>query len=143
VFDVDVSEGMPPLKLPYNVSGEISQKKDKASLTVENPWISAQKFLDRYELPSSYTEQVVSFIEKNTGGTTLGLGDASTYVDPYTGAARYTGASSSSSGPSGRYVDPFTGERGRPLDAPCAHSRRVGLQHATRAHCPGKQDPAV
>lgn len=24
VFDVDVSEGMPPLKLPYNVSGELT-----------------------------------------------------------------------------------------------------------------------
>jgi len=23
VFDVDVSEGMPPLKLPYNVTGEL------------------------------------------------------------------------------------------------------------------------
>jgi phospholipase A-2-activating protein len=24
VFDVDVAEGMPPLKLPYNVAGELS-----------------------------------------------------------------------------------------------------------------------
>lgn len=26
VFDVDVSEGMPPLKLPYNVSGESTSR---------------------------------------------------------------------------------------------------------------------
>ncbi|ORY26315.1 putative phospholipase A-2-activating protein [Naematelia encephala] len=95
VFDVDVSEGMPPLKLPFNVT--------------ENPWIAAQKFLNRNELPLTYTEQVVDFIEKNTSGVQLGQGatDANAYVDPFTGGARYTGASTS--GPSTGGGDPFTG----------------------------------
>ncbi|WVF71170.1 hypothetical protein IAT40_005968 [Kwoniella sp. CBS 6097] len=97
VFDVDVAEGVPPLKLPYNVT--------------ENPWIAAQKFLAKNELPSSYTEEVVAFIEKNTAGVQLGQGgnDTSTYVDPYTGASRYTGASSSSSAATYGGGDPFTG----------------------------------
>ncbi|WVQ99687.1 hypothetical protein IAU59_006826 [Kwoniella sp. CBS 9459] len=97
VFDVDVAEGMPPLKLPYNVN--------------ENPWIAAQKFLAKNELPSSYTEEVVAFIEKNTAGVQLGQGgnDSSTYVDPYTGASRYTGTASSSSTAAYGGGDPFTG----------------------------------
>ncbi|ORX35613.1 PLAA family ubiquitin binding-domain-containing protein [Kockovaella imperatae] len=94
VFDVDVSEGMPPLKLPYNIS--------------ENPWVAAQKFLEKNDLPNSYVDQVVQFIEKNTGGVQLGQGDATSYVDPYTGAARYTGSSSQGGSSSGN-ADPFTG----------------------------------
>ncbi|KAK8864675.1 hypothetical protein IAR55_001927 [Kwoniella newhampshirensis] len=96
VFDVDVSEGMPPLKLPYNVA--------------ENPWIAAQRFLNKHELPQTYCEQVVEFIQKNSGGAQLGTRpDTSTYVDPYTGGSRYTGASSSNSGPTYGGGDPFTG----------------------------------
>ncbi|CAK9781176.1 PFU-domain-containing protein [Cutaneotrichosporon oleaginosum] len=97
VFDVDVSEGMPPLKLPYNVS--------------ENPWVAAQRFLDRNDLPGGYAEQVVDFIQKNTGGVELGTG-SSNYVDPYTGATRYTGGgvtTGSGSGSAGQSGDPFTG----------------------------------
>jgi phospholipase A-2-activating protein len=108
VFDVDVSEGMPPLKLPYNVSGMFDRLR-KPKLIEENPWVAAQKFLERNELPATYTEQVVGFIEKNTNGATLGEGDAQAYVDPYTGGSRYTGATSSA-GPSMGGGDPFTGE---------------------------------
>jgi phospholipase A-2-activating protein len=36
VFDIDIGEGMPPLKLPYNVS--------------ENPYTAAQQFLYKHEL---------------------------------------------------------------------------------------------
>ncbi|WWC69902.1 uncharacterized protein I206_103845 [Kwoniella pini CBS 10737] len=96
VFDVDVSEGMPPLKLPYNVS--------------ENPWIAAQKFLDRNELPSTYCEQVVEFIQKNTNGVSLGQpSGGNDFVDPFTGGSRYTGAASSNAGPSYGGGDPYTG----------------------------------
>ncbi|WWC89009.1 uncharacterized protein L201_003926 [Kwoniella dendrophila CBS 6074] len=97
VFDVDVAEGMPPLKLPYNVS--------------ENPWIAAQKFLNKNELPSTYCEQVVEFIQKNTNGVTLGQGNGggNDFVDPFTGGSRYTGATSSNAGPSYGGGDPFTG----------------------------------
>lgn len=96
VFDVDVSEGMPPLKLPYNVS--------------ENPWMAAQKFLEKNELPATYADQVVQFIEKNTGGVQLGQAGAETYSDPLTGGSRYTGAASSSQQQSYGGADPFTGK---------------------------------
>ncbi|KIR59591.1 phospholipase A-2-activating protein [Cryptococcus bacillisporus CA1873] len=99
VFDVDVSEGMPPLKLPYNVA--------------ENPWIAAQRFLERHELPTSYVEQVVEFIQKNTGGVQLGTGgDTASYADPFTGSSRYTGGgvpTTGAGGNSGGFGDPFTG----------------------------------
>lgn len=71
--------------------------------------MAAQKFLEKNELPYSYVDQVVAFIEKNTEGVALGGGDSGTYVDPYTGAARYTGASSNTAGGSSG-GDPFTGK---------------------------------
>ena len=81
----------------------------RTNCSAENPWIAAVRFLNRHELPESYADQVVGFIEKNTAGVKLGQGgESSTYVDPYTGASRYTGASSSS-GPNGG-SDPFTGK---------------------------------
>lgn len=59
VFDVDVEDGKPPLKLPYNAN--------------ENPYTAAERFLADNELPSSYTEEVVQFINKNTAGFQLDL----------------------------------------------------------------------
>lgn len=67
VFDVDVQEGLPPLKLPYNVS--------------ENPYVAAERFLNRYELPSSYTDQIVEFITKNTTGVQLTGATTNPYAD--------------------------------------------------------------
>lgn len=57
VFDVDIEDGKPPLKLPINVS--------------DNPYTAADDFLARYELPMSYRDQVVQFILKNTNGISL------------------------------------------------------------------------
>lgn len=99
VFDVDFKEGSPTLKLPYNIT--------------QNPYEAAQKFLFAHEMPQEYMDQVVQFIEKNTGGVALGTGN-NDYVDPYTGASRYTGggAESTSVGSSagGFSGDPYTGE---------------------------------
>jgi len=67
VFDVDIQEGAPPLKLPYNVS--------------ENPFAAAQRFLEKNNLDMGYVDQVVKFIEQNTGGVKLGMGGGA--VDPY------------------------------------------------------------
>ncbi|KAF4576303.1 hypothetical protein EYR36_004280 [Pleurotus pulmonarius] len=135
VFDVDIQDGVPPLKLPYNVT--------------ENPYSSAQRFLAANELPLTYLDEVVRFIERNTAGVNIGTGgseyvdpytgasryqssvpsapqaDTSMYVDPYTGASRYTGAPAStpSSTPSTNYMDPFTGASrysGAPAPAPVA-----------------------
>lgn len=84
VFDVDVQEGSPPLKLPYNASGNIFfLKRGCDSNFKENPYITAQRFLERNDLPSSYLDEVVKFIEKNTSGVTLGTN--ADYVDPFTG----------------------------------------------------------
>lgn len=66
VFDVDIEEGAPPLKLPFNL--------------VDNPYQVAEKFLADNELPSSYLNDVVNFIMKNTQGTEL---DQKPYEDPY------------------------------------------------------------
>lgn len=57
VFDVDVEDGKPPLKLPYNSN--------------ENPYTAADRFLANHDLPTSYKEEVVRFIEQNTGGILL------------------------------------------------------------------------
>lgn len=59
VFDVDIEDGKPPLKLPYNAT--------------DNPYTAAEAFLARYNLPSSYTDEVVRFISKNTSGFELGM----------------------------------------------------------------------
>lgn len=58
VFDVDIEDGKPPLKLPYNLS--------------QNPFEAATKFIEDNELPISYLDQVASFITTNTKGATLG-----------------------------------------------------------------------
>ncbi|SGZ24603.1 BQ5605_C023g09734 [Microbotryum silenes-dioicae] len=102
VFDVDFADGAPKLKLPYNNG--------------QNAYDAAQKFLIKHELPLEYTEQVVAFIDKNIGpAATLGQG-TNEYVDPYTGASRYTGggvATGSGSGGAalsgGFSGDPYTG----------------------------------
>ncbi|KAI5963526.1 DOA1 [Candida pseudojiufengensis] len=80
VFDVDIKDGEPPLKLPYNLN--------------ENPYVVAEKFLADNELPSSYTEEVVQFLEKNTEGAKLDenvapttqTGEPQRTIDPYSDA---------------------------------------------------------
>lgn len=67
VFDVDIQEGLPALKLPYNAT--------------ENPYDAARHFLEINELPITYLEQVAKFIESNTGGVKLGVQEA--YKDPF------------------------------------------------------------
>ncbi|KAF8163523.1 phospholipase A-2-activating protein [Crassisporium funariophilum] len=94
VFDVDSQDGVPPLKLPYNAA--------------ENPYGAAQRFLHTNELPLTYVDEIVKFIEKNTAGVNIGTGGED-FVDPFTGTYRSSaGSNSAQSGPS-QYVDPFTG----------------------------------
>lgn len=57
VFDVDIEDGKPPLKLPYNVN--------------ENPYAAADRFLAENDLPSSYTQEVVRFLLENTKGFSI------------------------------------------------------------------------
>ncbi len=58
VFDVDIEDGKPPLKLPYNLS--------------QNPYEAATKFIEDNELPMTYLDQVANFITSNTKGTVIG-----------------------------------------------------------------------
>ncbi|MCJ1252135.1 hypothetical protein MMC30_009373 [Trapelia coarctata] len=58
VFDVDIEDGKPPLKLPYNLS--------------QNPYEAATKFIQDNELPIGYLDQVANFITTNTQGATIG-----------------------------------------------------------------------
>ncbi|KAI8452162.1 WD40-repeat-containing domain protein [Phakopsora pachyrhizi] len=96
VFDVDIQDGVPPLKLPYNVS--------------ENPYTVAQKWLAKHKLPDSYLDQVVDFIDKNTSGVSIGGKNVGS--DPYTGSNSYRPSSNSNNGNvAGRAsLDPFTGD---------------------------------
>ncbi|KAK9465476.1 WD40-repeat-containing domain protein [Lipomyces arxii] len=58
VFDVDIAEGVPPLKLPYNAT--------------ENPYNAARRFLEKNELPLEYLDETAKFIETNSGGVQIG-----------------------------------------------------------------------
>lgn len=74
VFDVDIEEGKPPLKLPYNVS--------------QNPYEVARKFCEDNKLPLTYLDQVTNFIVQNTQGATLGQSTAQG-ADPWGTESRY------------------------------------------------------
>ncbi|PNS20323.1 Ubiquitin homeostasis protein lub1 [Sphaceloma murrayae] len=60
VFDVDIEDGKPPLKLPFN--------------TNQNPYEVAQTFIAKNELPVTYLDQVANFILQNTQGASIGTG---------------------------------------------------------------------
>ncbi|KFH41586.1 Ubiquitin homeostasis protein-like protein [Hapsidospora chrysogenum ATCC 11550] len=86
VFDVDIEDGKPPLKLPYNLS--------------ENPYECASKFLSDNELPLSYLDNVANFITQNTQGATLGPQQQAGGPDPYGTESRYRpGEASQPQGP--------------------------------------------
>jgi phospholipase A-2-activating protein len=57
VFNIDIEDGKPPLKLPVNIS--------------DNPYDVAEKFLATYNLPYSYLQEIVNFIMKNAEGITI------------------------------------------------------------------------
>ncbi|KAK6136826.1 hypothetical protein DH2020_029421 [Rehmannia glutinosa] len=73
VFDVDIGDGEPVRKLPYN--------------RTENPYDVADKWLLRENLPLSYRQQVVEFILQNTGQKDFTPDPM--FRDPYTGSSAY------------------------------------------------------
>ncbi|KAJ0427006.1 PUL domain-containing protein [Aspergillus carlsbadensis] len=88
VFDVDVEDGKPPLKLPYNLS--------------QNPYEAATKFIGDNELPMSYLDQVAQFIVQNTQGATLGQSAQATAPagsDPWGTENRYRPGDATASQP--------------------------------------------
>jgi phospholipase A-2-activating protein len=82
VFDVDIQEGQPPLKLPYNLN--------------ENPFEAARKFLENNELPISYLDTVGNFIVQNSQGVSIGQQEPQQYApDPWGSDNRYRPGESS------------------------------------------------
>lgn len=75
VFDIDIEDGKPALKLPYNVT--------------QNPYEAATKFLQDNELPLTYLDETANFIIKNTKGATLGQSSATQGSDPWATENRY------------------------------------------------------
>lgn len=73
VFDVDIGDGEPIRKLPYNRG--------------ENPYESADKWLLKENLPLVYRQQVVEFILQSTGQRDFSLDPS--FRDPYTGSSAY------------------------------------------------------
>uniref|UniRef100_A0A674EMQ7 Phospholipase A2-activating protein n=1 Tax=Salmo trutta TaxID=8032 RepID=A0A674EMQ7_SALTR len=72
VFTIDINEGGPSMKLPYNVT--------------DDPWLTAHNFLQKNELSPMFLDQVANFIIENTKGHTLGAA-APSAADPFTGRA--------------------------------------------------------
>ncbi|KAJ8506706.1 hypothetical protein OPV22_007592 [Ensete ventricosum] len=73
VFDVDIGDGEPIRKLPYN--------------RTDNPYAVADKWLLQESLPLSYRQQIVDFILQNTGQRDFSIDP--TFRDPYTGSNAY------------------------------------------------------
>ena len=89
VFDVDIGDGVPQRKLPFNVG--------------DNPVEVAQKWLEEQNLPETYKEQVVDFLIQNTGGSSSQMQfDPSQNVDPFTGGAAYQPSNTNSTNSSNR-----------------------------------------
>ncbi|XP_041041784.1 phospholipase A-2-activating protein isoform X2 [Carcharodon carcharias] len=93
VFTIDINEGGPSMKLPYNIT--------------DDPWLVAHNFLQKNDLNPMFLDQVANFIIENTKGHTLGS-TGTGFSDPFTGSGRYIpGTGLGTGGTSG--VDPFTG----------------------------------
>lgn len=124
VFDVDIQDGVPPLKLPYNANGKrIESNRHLAAnigVSSENPYNAAQRFLASNDLPMSYLDQVVQFIEKNTSGVSLSSG--SEYSDPYTGELIKNSRDSDNRGPS--YFEQVLLDTSRRITQPLLVTRR-------------------
>ncbi|GLV44358.1 Phospholipase A2 activator protein [Carabus blaptoides fortunei] len=98
VFSVDIEDGKPPLKLPYN--------RD------QDPWFAAQTFIHKNSLSQMFLDQVANFIIQNSGGAVVTqTSQTNDYVDPFTGESRYLPGSTvgSNGNNSGMNLDPFTG----------------------------------
>ncbi|KAM3961586.1 LOW QUALITY PROTEIN: phospholipase A2 activator protein [Aphomia sociella] len=94
VFSVDIKDGAPAIKLPYNKT--------------EDPWVAAQAFIHQHDLPQVYLEQVANFIITNAKLDTLPTQSSNGYADPFTGGSRYVPGAGPRRGAAGA-ADPFTG----------------------------------
>lgn len=75
----------------------------------EDPWIVAQSFIHKNELPQTYLDQVANFIVTNAGSTpVIETSSSGSYYDPFTGDGRYIPGSGSNFNSGTGNVDPFT-----------------------------------
>ncbi|XP_012286021.1 phospholipase A-2-activating protein [Orussus abietinus] len=93
VFSVDIQDGVPPLKLPYNRG--------------EDPWHVAQKFIHDNELSQLFLDQVAKFIIKNSQSVPQ-LVTQSQYMDPFTGGSRYVPTAETSNSSNAKPMNDFT-----------------------------------
>ncbi|CAK1552863.1 unnamed protein product [Leptosia nina] len=95
VFSVDIKDGAPALKLPFNKT--------------EDPWVAAQAFIHKHDLPQVYLDQVANFIITNAKLDSLPA-SSNGFADPFTGESRYVPGSTAVPGlPPPSAADPFTG----------------------------------
>ncbi|KAG8039653.1 hypothetical protein G9C98_000382 [Cotesia typhae] len=93
VFSIDIQDGVPPLKLPYNKT--------------DDPWHTAQTFIHKHGLSQMYLDQIANFIVKNSDSTPS-FNPNSSFADPFTGGNRYIPGSGLPNA-SAAQADPFTG----------------------------------
>ncbi|CAG5103397.1 Similar to Plaa: Phospholipase A-2-activating protein (Rattus norvegicus) [Cotesia congregata] len=93
VFSIDIQDGVPPLKLPYNKT--------------DDPWHTAQTFIHKHGLSQMYLDQIANFIVKNSDSTPS-FNPNSSFADPFTGGNRYIPGSGLPNAPAAQ-ADPFTG----------------------------------
>lgn len=74
VFDVDLGEGIPNVKLGYNRG--------------EDTYVAAQRFIDTNSLNQDFLDQIATFIETQAGADATTLTTAAS-SDPLTGGGRY------------------------------------------------------
>ena len=82
MFSVDIEDGVPPLKLPYNIT--------------DDPWHSAQKFIEKHNLSQLYLDQVANFIMKNSSAMQITQTAGGQNCDPFTGNSSYSTQSNGS-----------------------------------------------
>jgi phospholipase A-2-activating protein len=128
VFDVDIQEGAPVLKLPFNVG--------------DNPYDAAERFLENNGLDPGYREQVVNFIVQNVGEDAFAGAGANVSADPFTGAGAYVPGTGVTTGAGAdRSADPFTGAGAY---VPSANAPKAGgSSNATFKYVPAKPHQCV
>jgi phospholipase A-2-activating protein len=128
VFDVDIQEGAPVLKLPFNVG--------------DNPYDAAERFLETNGLDPGYREQVVNFIVQNVGEDAFAGAGANVSADPFTGAGAYVPGTGVTTGAGAhRSADPFTGAGAY---VPSANAPKAGgSSNATFKYVPAKPHQCV
>lgn len=115
VFSVDIKDGEPPIKLPFNKT--------------EDPWVAAQAFIHKHNLPQVYLEQVANFIITNAKLDKIPSSSNSSFADPFTGESRYVpGSGPDPSLPPPSRQDPFTGSS--------AYSTQTDIQYDGKPFIP-------